>query len=404
MMSALGAENSSDELYYADNSSDTGSNISSRIVSSMGQRDLIESIFLLSIESLIFVIGAVGNALLIYTTLANVSMRTISNVLLVNMSVGNLVVLVHYIPLMFTNHVSPNWILGEGMCKMISLIPTLSVAVTIFSMVAMSVERYLAVVHPITARKWLTRRRTVSTTVGVWIMAAIMATPEVVHPRVVIAGSTRIKVCNLFPMEGLFERWYYVSFRPTFHFVVLFLVPVFWIVVMNVIVARQLLRKHHFQVQAGFSSGSGKPISLTKSDAVRDRSRRRAARIVVLIVSMFILCWLPWNVFTLAKQNGSFRHLTRHSKVTWKIVMTVLRCLTLAHSCLNPIILYFASNDFCVYFNHYLTVCCYRSRKPERYLTKNKVRRNGLDPRDQSTISFRTRDSLFQQCKSKLHS
>lgn len=90
------------------------------------------------------------------------------------------------------------------------------------------------------------------------------------------------------------------------------------------------IQPSHFQVRS-----AGARVGLTK----RRKSERKVTRMVVIIVLVFVLCWLPF--FTTNIVN--LIHIIPENKTT---VYFFLVILTYVNSCANPVLYGFLSDNF----------------------------------------------------------
>ena len=65
----------------------------------------------------VFLVGLVGNATLVYTILANKSMRTKSNVLIVSLAAGDFLLILVSVPFAALYYTTDGWWYGHAMCK-----------------------------------------------------------------------------------------------------------------------------------------------------------------------------------------------------------------------------------------------------------------------------------------------
>ena len=85
-----------------------------------------------------------GNALVCIVIIKRKDMRTITNLFLFNMAVSDLLSIVLFVPGLLALEISPYyWPLGEFMCLATRVISTISLAVSIFSMTVLAIERYI---------------------------------------------------------------------------------------------------------------------------------------------------------------------------------------------------------------------------------------------------------------------
>lgn len=84
----------------------------------------------------------VGNALVCFVVFKKKDMRSVTNLLLFNMALSDFMSTLFFVPSALAVEISPySWPLGDFMCRAPPVIGTVSVSVSIYSMVALAVER-----------------------------------------------------------------------------------------------------------------------------------------------------------------------------------------------------------------------------------------------------------------------
>lgn len=131
------------------------------------------------VYSLIFVVGVVGNFLVCLVILKHRNMKTPTNYYLFSLAVSDLLVLLLGMPLevyeMWSNY---PFLLGPVGCYLkTALLETVCLA-SILSVTALSVERYIAVLHPFRAKLGSTRRRALRTILALWGLSVLFALPN----------------------------------------------------------------------------------------------------------------------------------------------------------------------------------------------------------------------------------
>jgi hypocretin (orexin) receptor 2 len=76
-------------------------------------------VILILIAFIIFVVGILGNILVVFVVMSNSHMRTITNMFIVNLAIGDLMVTIICLPPSILTDVTGNWYFGETMCKII---------------------------------------------------------------------------------------------------------------------------------------------------------------------------------------------------------------------------------------------------------------------------------------------
>ncbi|CAG5898074.1 unnamed protein product, partial [Menidia menidia] len=124
--------------------------------------------------------GLLGNILTILVVWLRPHMRSSTYLYLSSMAVSDLLILL-LLPLDLYKLWRPRpWILGDLACKMTMFLSECCTFCTILHITFLSLERYLAVCWPITAKTLVTRRRTRAIIGCLWLGAAVSAAPVLV--------------------------------------------------------------------------------------------------------------------------------------------------------------------------------------------------------------------------------
>lgn len=128
---------------------------------------------------LIFTVGVTGNLLTCTVIAKHQKMRTPTNLYLFSLAMSDLLVLIFGMPLeiydMWQNYPFP---FGEGGCYFkIFLFETVCFA-SILNVTALSVERYIAVMHPLKSRYVMTNQHARRVITAVWAVSIICAVPN----------------------------------------------------------------------------------------------------------------------------------------------------------------------------------------------------------------------------------
>jgi len=97
-----------------------------------------------SIFTLIFTVGVIGNLLVVYVIASRPCMRNrVTNIFLLNLSVADLAFLFVCVPVTAYKFVAPTWLLGELFCQVATCLSYVTAYVTIYTLVAISILRFL---------------------------------------------------------------------------------------------------------------------------------------------------------------------------------------------------------------------------------------------------------------------
>ena len=129
------------------------------------------------IFSTIVVLGFTGNMLVIIVVLANRQMRNTTNLLILSLSVADLFFIIICVPFTAMGYAMTTFPFGIAWCRIYQYVIQVTAYVSIYTLVLMSFDRYLAVVHPISSMTLRTERNTVVVIVLCWIVILLCNIP-----------------------------------------------------------------------------------------------------------------------------------------------------------------------------------------------------------------------------------
>ncbi|EDO42364.1 predicted protein, partial [Nematostella vectensis] len=273
---------------------------------------------------LIIPLSLIGNSLVVAVVASERRMHKTVNFLIVNMSVSDLLVTVVYMPRVISlSYAGYEWLLdglaGLVFCKMSVCFNQTSIAVTIFTVIAISLDRFLAVVFPLGRHFTETTSRVIIT--ATWVAALLTAFPQFYGIKPVLQGG---KLYCFLDLDQTFEpgaeRAFYL-----FTLVGLFAIPLVTIVFLYSGIMITLIQRRNV---------------LLSSDAQtqqRERTRKRVLKMVTIVVAAFILCFLLYFIHFILYSYG----------VIFPCWLMYLRLMMLhLNSALNPAIYFFFNENF----------------------------------------------------------
>ncbi|GFG34895.1 hypothetical protein Cfor_07356, partial [Coptotermes formosanus] len=300
--------------------------------------------------ALIFVVGVLGNGTLVLIFIRNRNMRNVPNTYIFSLALGDLLVIVTCVPFTSTVYTFESWPYGDLICKVSECMKDISIGVSVFTLTALSADRFFAIVDPM--RKLHTAgggrratRLTILTAVFIWVLAIVCAMPAAVasYIRVIEIGNTKsINICYPYP-----ESWgeVYAKSMVIGKFIIYYAIPLIIISVFYLLMARHLILST--RNMPGEMQGQARQI----------RARKKVAKMVLAFVIVFAVCFFPHHVFMLwfysdqAAASDNFNGF-------WHALRIIGFCLSFINSCINPIALYCVSGTFRKHFNRYL-LCIY---------------------------------------------
>lgn len=177
---------------------DTSSNQSAQSVPFEGSSSLITAVIYLTV----FLVGLTGNTLAIYVVLRYAKMKTVTNIYILNLAVADELYIIG-LPFLTTQNVLSYWPFGSFLCRAVMTADSMNQFTSIFCLTVMSVDRYLAVVHPIRSTKWRHPRVAKVVSAAVWAASFVVVLPVVIFSDVQVRlqysiSSLEVQVSSLY--------------------------------------------------------------------------------------------------------------------------------------------------------------------------------------------------------------
>ncbi|XP_017839949.2 trissin receptor isoform X1 [Drosophila busckii] len=125
------------------------------------------------------------NLLVILVVTLSRRLRSITNFFLANLAFADFCVGLFCVMQNLSIYLIDSWVFGEFLCRMYQFVHSLSYTASIFILVVICMERYFAIVHPITCKQILTAARLRMVIVTVWITSAVYSTPKFVFSKTI---------------------------------------------------------------------------------------------------------------------------------------------------------------------------------------------------------------------------
>ncbi|SPP80789.1 allatostatin-A receptor [Drosophila guanche] len=274
---------------------------------------------------IIAVTGFIGNLLVIMVVVANKNMRSTTNLLILNLAVSDLLFVIICIPFTATDYVTPHWPFGNFWCRSTQYLIVVTAFASIYTLVLMSIDRFLAVVHPIRSRMLRTEHITVIAIFTLWTVVLTVSIPVTFAHDVVVdhddSSNITYSLCRFKDNDLLDVSTFQLSF-----FISTYLLP---LMIISGLYVRMIMRL--------WRQGSG--VRMSKES---QRGRKRVTRLVVVVVIAFASLWLPVQLILLLKAL----HVYEADNLFLIIVQICAQTLAYSSSCINPLLYAFLSENF----------------------------------------------------------
>uniref|UniRef100_W5LSG6 Chemerin chemokine-like receptor 2 n=1 Tax=Astyanax mexicanus TaxID=7994 RepID=W5LSG6_ASTMX len=260
------------------------------------------------IYSLAFVLGVIGNGIVIWVT-AFKSKRTINSVWLQNLAIADFV-FVLFLPFSIDYVLRNfNWIFGWNMCKLNSFVCTVNMYASVLFVTVLSLDRYISLVHLSFCQSFRSVRWAWGMCALIWIVSMLLSSPALIF-RETVQYQNKVVCFNNFHDEhghtAVVRHIAMVLLRTT----VGFLLPFATICITAILLARRM------------KQSSGVHIS-------------SFSRTVTAVVLAFFLCWAPFHVFSLMELGI---HYSPYLHPILIVSFPLATSLAFFNSCINPIL------------------------------------------------------------------
>ncbi|CAK6965034.1 galanin receptor 2a [Scomber scombrus] len=268
--------------------------------------------------SLIFLLGTVGNSLVLAVLLRNGQMNTkTTNLFILNLAVADLCFIVFCVPFQATIYTLDEWVFGPVVCKVVHFVIFLTMYASIFTLAAVSLDRYLAICYPLRSREMRTPKNALTSIGVVWALALVFSGPYLSYYRQMDLGGAVVCI----PAWESKPR----IIMDVCTFIFGYLIPV---LVLSLTYARTIR------------------YLWTSVDPVKDmsesrRAKRKVTKMIIIVAVLFLLCWLPHHLVILCMWFGSFP--LNHTTYVLRILSHLV---AYTNSCLNPIVYALVSKHF----------------------------------------------------------
>ncbi|XP_059416684.1 C-X-C chemokine receptor type 4-like [Carassius carassius] len=277
-----------------------------------------QRIFLPTVYGIIFVLGLIGNGLVVLVMGCQKKSRTMTDKYRLHLSVADLL-FVLTLPFWAVD-AAKDWYFGGFMCVAVHMIYTVNLYSSVLILAFISLDRYLAVVRATNSQgiRKLVANRIIY--LGVWLPAALLTIPDLVFAKAE-TSSLRTFCERVYPHDS-FITWV-VTFRFQ-HILVGFVLPGLVILICYCFIISKL------------SSGS------------KGSQKRKALKTTVVLIVCFFVCWLPYCGGILVDTLMMLKVVPHSCELEQGLQkwIFVTEALAYFHCCLNPILYAFLGVKF----------------------------------------------------------
>ncbi|KAB5586591.1 hypothetical protein PHYPO_G00003460 [Pangasianodon hypophthalmus] len=272
--------------------------------------------FLPVLYSLFFIVGFLGNMLVLWVILRGAHLKSMTDVSLLNLAIADLL-LIFSLPFL-AHYARDTWVFGSFMCTLVLGVYYIGFYAGIFFIVLMSVDRYFAIVHSVFALRIRTKAYGILASMVIWIIAIAASFPELLYLGV--ETNKKEVLCSAYPKGKGHNDVRSAAF-----------------IKMNVLGLLIPL------IIVGFCYS----MVLRRLRSLRT-SKKLAIRLVAVVMVVFFCCWIPYNIAAFLKALELKLILPPGCELSKRIqlMLQVTEAVAYSHSCLNPFLYVFVGEKF----------------------------------------------------------
>ncbi|VDN01339.1 unnamed protein product [Thelazia callipaeda] len=309
------------------------------------------------------VVGLIGNSVVIAAISCDKKMRhSVMNMLLFNLAIADalnlIITTVEWSPTIALGRLE--WILPAILCPLARYLEIIFLFVSILTQIVVCVERYVAIVYPMHARRLCSRQNIFILIVLTWLFVVLFAIPYALLHR--LTPKCMLLLCRYFKQSLCVNPYVSTSFWRRYkwlEFFCFYFIPC--IFQQYVSIFAKLVKLTKKQCNLCITVSTSEAVVHHQTEALR--IRRNVVKMLVGCVSMYFICYSPIQTIFLSKALFDVQVST-----TYEFIL-LMDALALMCSACNPLLYALFSKKFRARIARILVlscsyICCYnRNRK-----------------------------------------
>nr|QTU90775.1 G-protein-coupled chemokine receptor [Lumpy skin disease virus] len=269
---------------------------------------------LITLYSTIFFLGLFGN-IIVLTVLRKYKIKTIQDMFLLNLTLSDLIFVLVF-PFNLYDSIAKQWSLGDCLCKFKAMFYFVGFYNSMSFITLMSIDRYLAVVHPVKSMPIRTKRYGIVLSMVVWIVSTIESFPIMLfYETKKVYGIT---YCHVFYNDNAKIWKLFINFE---------------INIFGMIIPLTILLYCYYKI-----------LNTLKTSQTKNK---KAIKMVFLIVICSVLFLLPFSVTVFVSSLYLLNVFSGCMALRFvNLAVHVAEIVSLCHCFINPLIYAFCSREF----------------------------------------------------------
>ncbi|XP_038674697.1 P2Y purinoceptor 8-like [Scyliorhinus canicula] len=267
----------------------------------------------------IFIISTPLNTISLWLLCCRMWPKTPTMVFSINLAISDLLYSLA-LPFQITYHWNRNnWQVGDPLCRMVTVLFYGNTHCSILTVMWISVERYLGIVHPLHTSHLRTVKAAIFLCLLSWFFVLFVHLPLMYTELTYQVLALKITTCFDIIRQDMFPEMYYFYLYYSAQIILFFLVPFIVMVLCYSRIIRTLLRT---------------PITQMRE------SRKQIVYLTLVVLLAFAICYLPTQIVMIA--HFVLSEQKRPIYILYKLSLT----LNSLNGCFDPLLYYFASKEF----------------------------------------------------------
>ncbi|XP_070566048.1 G-protein coupled receptor 54-like [Ptychodera flava] len=290
----------------------------------------VETWLVPTIFALICLVGVAGNSMVIVVILRHKQMKTTTNFYILSVAIVDLAFLVCCVPFTVFALIT-EWFFGDFMCKFSYYLIFVTVQANCFTLTAMTVDRYFAIVHPMASISRRSPKVVLVVSIAIWLVAGTTNVPVALYRKVMYINWFGTQADPYCMEEWPDETWQLMFF--IYGFVAAYCAPLIVIIFCNCLVVRNMWKSSNLKEN---SEVSGR-------QRLWHQRRARTTRMICVVAILFGVSWLPTHILAILARI--FPEHFDGNQVTYALQLSS-NCLAYSNSCMNPFVYAFMGSNF----------------------------------------------------------
>lgn len=298
------------------------------------------------VYTLLSILTVGGNALVCLVVFYFMGTTSVTNLFIANLAVTDFFIGLFCIPIvLISDYLISDWPFGLLTCKFTSFAQSVFVVCTVYTLTAMSVDRYVAIIHPLQPK--LTRKQCHHLIIGLWTFSILFSSPifyEMYIRHICFQRDFKEYSQTICQTNGLLP-----SIQTIYNILTLTVIYLIPLSILSIVYIR-------LGLQLNQSRAPGEAHS--ERDAKIKKSKQKVIKMCFIVVIMFGVCWFPMQLYI----NILRPYLDQIFDEKYvPHFYFAFHLMAMSNSCVNPFIYAVMSSKFRSGYLHYwhkFISCC----------------------------------------------